>query len=113
MKTTTTTSSTTTPAVTEKEAEVLRTLENMLNYHDEEEEGSGMITYHLLLDITNNLFSANLNARISFCGCPEIASSGIHAVYLIPATPFEGLVLLYLLTVIYDVTVTMNVYLVS
>ena len=44
MKTTTTTSSTTTPAVTEKEAEVLRTLENMLNYHDEEEEGSGGIT---------------------------------------------------------------------
>ena len=44
MKTTTTTSSTTTPAVTEKEAEVLRTLENMLNYHDEEEEGSGVIT---------------------------------------------------------------------
>ena len=37
----------------------------------------------------------------------------IHAVYLIPATPFEGLVLFYLLTVIYDVTVTIKIYLVT
>ena len=37
----------------------------------------------------------------------------LHAVYLIPATPFEGLVLYYLLTVIYDVTVTIKIYLVT
>ena len=37
----------------------------------------------------------------------------LHAVYLIPATPFEGLVLVYLLTVIYDVTVTIKIYLVT
>ena len=37
----------------------------------------------------------------------------VHAVYLIPATPFKGLVLFYLLTVIYDVTVTIKIYLVT
>ena len=37
----------------------------------------------------------------------------LHAVYLIPATTFEGLVLFYLLTVIYDVTVTIKIYLVT
>ena len=37
----------------------------------------------------------------------------LHAVYLIPATPFEGLVLFYLLAVIYDVTVTIKIYLVT
>ena len=46
---------------------------------------------------------------IQTIGIPQL----IHAVYLIPATPFEGLVLLYLLTVFYDVTVTIKIYLVT
>ena len=44
---------------------------------------------------------------------PAYGQQGVHAVYLIPATPFEGLVLFYLLTVIYDVTVTIKIYLVT
>ena len=40
-------------------------------------------------------------------------TEALHAVYLIPATPFKGLVLFYLLNVIHDVTVTVKIYLVT
>ena len=51
--------------------------------------------------------------KIEIFGISKTVSSTMLAVYLIPATPFEGLVLFYLLTVIYDVTVTIKIYLVT
>ena len=49
----------------------------------------------------------------TFCYPSFRVEKRLHAVYLIPATPFEGLVRFYLLTVIYDVTVTIKIYLVT
>lgn len=43
----------------------------------------------------------------------NLVGRGLHAVYLIPDTPFKGLVLFYLLTVIYDVTVAIKIYVVT
>ena len=52
--------------------------------------------------------------QLTQCVCTySIYSHNIHELFLIPATPLLGLVLVYLLNVIYDVTVTIKIYLVT